>query len=731
MMLVLGLVTAGPAVAGVEQDFYPLHEEYWSGRVKAEAGEYSKHNSELLVSSISGSLNWNSWLKFDLDGLPVGAVVEEAYLHYHVFQLSNPRPANYVTALASDPVTAPADQLWQEIVGGMIVSNDVPHGTGWVERRLDSQGRQAVAAAIAQGWVAFGLYKYDDGRTQLNARGYQGPFKPYLRVRYSIPPVNQPDLALVAINSPAGEHAAGSGVIPEVVIRNLGDVSVPYSVSLVIRDATPDVVYSEVVELDGMEVGSDETIALPGLTFIGLEGDWSVVARVNADGDVNPDNDEAVGWFRVNPVPRGYERYGWEEVRQLPQAPSYQPVRRGGWLAVNEGNGLVYGAKGNKTNDFYGFDPVTDRWQQLAGMPYQEHLRWGRRAPQDGAQGVSDNRDYVYALQGNNSLGFWRYSISENAWEVLPDVPSGPARRRVRGGSNMVYVEVDGQGYVYLLKARDGEFYRFDVAAGNWQELPFAPAGVKARWDKGSWLVYDGMGTIYAHKPRYVRNTPEPHHELWLFDVRAGSWEQVARNGLPLLGRHGNRLTGRKAKDGAGAGWFDGGIWSLKGGNSQQYFRYDPGRNAWQESDPIPALGSSERKKLVKDGGDFVAYPRARAFYALKGNRSVEFWRYRLAPEGWVPGGGQAMPGRLGAERLSVGPTPATGPSVRLNWSLVGSQPARALVYDAAGRSVRRLELGQARTGSTRLDISGLAAGTYLVRLEGSSAPTQKLVVQR
>ncbi|HDQ99787.1 MAG TPA: T9SS type A sorting domain-containing protein [candidate division WOR-3 bacterium] len=364
-------------------------------------------------------------------------------------------------------------------------------------------------------------------------------------------------------------------------------------------------------------------------------------------------------------------------------------------------------------------------------MPWQQHPRWSRRAPKDGARGVSDESGGLYVLQGNRSLAFWRYDIGADGWEILPDVPAGPAGRPVVGGSDLVHVRVDDEAHVYLLKGRTGEFYRYDIAAGEWQELPAAPVGIKGRWDRGSWLVHDGMGTIYAHKARYTRSMPEPHHELWLFDVRAGSWEQAARSGLPLIGWHGNRRRAKRSRDGSGAGWFDGAIWSLKGGNSQQYFRYDPGRNRWHEEEPIDSPGSANRRRMVKDGGHFVAYPRGRAFYALKGNKTVEFWRYRLAPEGWTPGGGQSVAGQLAEERFSVGPNPVRGASVRLNWNLAAERSVRTSVFDAAGRLVKRLELGSARGGNARLDISGLAVGTYLVRLDGSHAPTQKLVVQR
>ena len=117
-------------------------------------------------------------------------------------------------------------------------------------------------------------------------------------------------------------------------------------------------------------------------------------------------------------VPQGV----WTEVEPMPSAPSGKGVKRGGWLEFCEGNGLIYAAKGYKTTDFYSYDPAANVWAVRSGMPYTTHPLWLKKPPRKGSKGCWDGGDYIYITQGNNSLGFWRYSISRDSFEILEDL---------------------------------------------------------------------------------------------------------------------------------------------------------------------------------------------------------------------------------------------------------------------------------------------------------------------
>ncbi|MBM3315733.1 hypothetical protein FJY71_07860, partial [candidate division WOR-3 bacterium] len=264
----------------------------------------------------------------------------------------------------------------------------------------------------------------------------------------------------------------------------------------------------------------------------------------------------AVRYYGLNrPAP------GWSEVEPMPASPLGKGVKDGGWLALDPA-GMVYAARGNKTPDFFVYDPAGNAngvWTALPAWPDGPE----GRPPYRGAAAVCDNSGHVYAVKGNSTLGFWRFCPDSAVWVRLADVPLGASGKKVKGGTDLACVVENGTGYVYLLKGPETDFVRFNAASGTWDEdLPPAPAGTRPKWDRGSWLVYDGERTLYAHKAKY--------HELWTFDVPTHSWAAQALPGMPLVGRAGKS---KKSKDGGSAAYHGGSIFALKGGNTQEFWR--------------------------------------------------------------------------------------------------------------------------------------------------------------
>ncbi|MBN2536707.1 T9SS type A sorting domain-containing protein, partial [candidate division WOR-3 bacterium] len=225
--------------------------------------------------------------------------------------------------------------------------------------------------------------------------------------------------------------------------------------------------------------------------------------------------------------------------------------------------------------------------------------------------------------------------------------------------------------------------------------------------------------------------TTEKHH-MFRYDIAGDSFSEVT--GMPLWGLHGGRLKKKKAKDGSSGAYYDGMIYALKGGNTQQFFGYDVAADTWTELDTVPTFGSTGRRKRVKHGADIVAYGGG-AFFALKGNKTNEMWRY-VAPAGMAlvsrPERSGAMGGRA---ELPLGVTCAPNPVARgqatVRYSLPQAGAARVSVFDVTGRSVLSRSLVATRTGAVRLDLRSLGAGIYLVKLEsGDQSWTSKLVVQ-
>ena len=192
--------------------------------------------------------------------------------------------------------------------------------------------------------------------------------------------------------------------------------------------------------------------------------------------------------------------------------------------------------------------------------------------PKKGCKAVSDGNGHLYMTKGNNTFGFWRYDAGAGTWTALTDVPAGNSSKKVKGGTDLAYVVRDDTGWVYLLKGYRCDFLKYNTVSGAWVTLPDAPAGIKAKWDKGSWLSFDGENTIYAHKAKYYDRASYTHG-LWRFDVRGDTWYSTQLAGMPLYGLHSGKIRKKKARDGGCGAWYDGAIRALKGGNTQQFWK--------------------------------------------------------------------------------------------------------------------------------------------------------------
>ncbi|MBM3323223.1 T9SS type A sorting domain-containing protein [candidate division WOR-3 bacterium] len=302
----------------------------------------------------------------------------------------------------------------------------------------------------------------------------------------------------------------------------------------------------------------------------------------------------------------------WKERRYMPSDPSGKAVSSGGWLTYDAGDGQVYAAKGHGVADFYRYDPAQDSWHQLWAV---QRGREGK-LPKKGCRGASSGDGSVYMVKGNNTTGFWRYDAAENDWHQLPDVPLGPSRKRVMVGADMVFVSKGESSFVYLLKGRGCEFWRYSTADSSWGSLPNAPLGSHPKWNEGSWLAFDGAQTIYALKAKY--------HEFWRFDVSGDTWYSQSLPAMPF------GPAGKKTKDGGSACFRNDMVYALKGGKTQELWMYDPVADEWEQRDTIPSRDSSSLRKTVKGGGDIVL--AGDEILALKGNNTRALWQYWPRP---------------------------------------------------------------------------------------------------
>ena len=148
----------------------------------------------------------------------------------------------------------------------------------------------------------------------------------------------------------------------------------------------------------------------------------------------------------------------------------------------------------------------------------------------------------------------------------------------------------------------------------------------------------------------------------------------------------------------------------------------------------MPTNGSTGRKRRVKYGAKLVGLGNG-AFFTLKGNKTVEMWRY-VIPMAMAGANGPERSGVMGRRTqlplgVTVAPNPLTGKRATLRYSLPKAGPAQLSVFDVSGRTVQSVSLVASRTGAVNLDLRSLSAGIYLVKFEADSySATQKLVVQ-
>jgi hypothetical protein len=497
------------------------------------------------------------------------------------------------------------------------------------------------------------------------------------------------DVGVTAILSPLDTVLEGS-VAPNAVVRNYGMFQENFFVKCrILRGVTP--VYFDSAGVSALNPGETTVVVLPA--WNATEGHYTVRCSCDVPGDANPSND----WMEKSfVVVKPQIPPGWLEVASVPLLPSSKDIKDGGWLARDPGLQLIFAAKGNKLTDFYAYSQLGDSWTSLAAYP----LGSENKPPSKGACACTDGNGTLYATKGNGQLGFHKYSFSENTWQQLKDIPLGISGKKVKGGTSAAYVYSGGQPWVYLLKGIKNEFYRYDTYGDSWQTLDPAPVGINPKWDKGSWVVYDGVSRLYAHKAKY--------HEFFSFNTETNTWSPDSLLAMPKLNANGKS---KKCGDGGCAAWYDGTITALKGGNTQELWHYTVSTNSWTELDTMPTNGSSNKKKKVKAGGSIVA-AGSNVFFAIKGNKTCEFWRFHLV--GGVGVREDVAPVTLpaGGEGLSVAPNPATGfATLRLPSLFAASSIIR--IYDIRGSLVMERP---AAASQLRLDCRDLVPGVYLVQ---------------
>jgi len=451
------------------------------------------------------------------------------------------------------------------------------------------------------------------------------------------------DVGPIEIVSPTGWIVKGSSITPSCSLSNCGDTTAPdYYVRLAISSGSQEI-YACSVNVSGHEPDEDTLIEFPVWVASDI-GAYSVFCRTKLVDDQTPSNDTLTDSFNVSDV--------WTKMADMPHGVKYKNVKDGGSLAYDPDSGLIYAFKGNNTYEFYSYNLVTGAWLTRDSIPA---LSNGKKKPVKAGGALCVRQGKVYAVKGNKTSDFWRFDPSsppDSRWYKLTDVPLGPNSRGVKSGTCLVAGVGDS---IFLLKGGSTEFWLYDVAQGTWDSLAPPDSETiesRTRWNAGSCLAFDGDNVIYALKGTGLSSI----NRFCSYDIGAEEW--TTQCSLPMISPPGTKKT--RVRYGAGIACAGSQVYALKGGNTNEFWRYDPDSEAWFTAVSVP-----QTLKRVKSGCALVT---ANGFlWALRGNNTLEFYRYLPTDQSPPPGQGEQA-STPGANEVAIA-TCANATATTPRWS--------------------------------------------------------------
>lgn len=178
------------------------------------------------------------------------------------------------------------------------------------------------------------------------------------------------------------------------------------------------------------------------------------------------------------------------------------------WVGIDN---RIYATIGGEQRPTYflRYDPSTNTWSDTAVADPPAGMG-------DGASIVWTGGNFLYALRGeffeNSPLyDFWRYSLADNIWTPMTDIPATAHDGGVGGvgdGGSLLYIGLwlsNQTDYIYALSGNqaypespvipDNRTYRYTILTNTWERLADLPFGVG--YYVGCRLGYAG-GRIYA-----------------------------------------------------------------------------------------------------------------------------------------------------------------------------------------------------------------------------------------
>ncbi len=365
------------------------------------------------------------------------------------------------------------------------------------------------------------------------------------------------------------------------------------------------------VYLDSRSVTISGNTTIP-IDFNPLElsaGIYLVKCSLYAINDTNLSNDTLSSKLRILEIPLN-QWFLWDSV---PLGERGKRVKSGGGMTDGsiKNEKRIFLVKGNKTNEFYLYDPIFNEWSRKCSIPY--YLLNPKYLPKKGTC-VAKAGQFIYLAVGNNTCEFLAYDLIGDSWTKKRPIPLGPTNKTLKGGSSLAKGKIGNKDYLFLIKGSNTrEFYAYDIANDTWLEMASTPYLEKeTKIKKGSCLASDGRN-IYLLKGGV--------NEFFIYFPDSNKWQPLKP--MPFYNRYGER---KKVKEGACL-VYEGGhdvIFAFKGGNTNEFWVYFVNGDSWHELPSLPLLPSN---KKIKDGASLLIF--AGGLFALKGNNTNEVWFFK------------------------------------------------------------------------------------------------------
>lgn len=364
---------------------------------------------------------------------------------------------------------------------------------------------------------------------------------------------------------------------------------------------------------------------------------------------------------------------------------------------IYDGSRYIYASRGNTDDSFWRYDTLADNWETLADVDFGAPNTASNNYFYAGGDITYDGNDTIYAIQGYTQANFASYSISQNTWTVMDDLPT-----LAYLGSSIAY-DSSTNGIFYTAGYSTADMYHYDIDTSTWSEKTDAPAtvyyGSEILKVGNSLFVFRGGGSnlVWKYKiatdywqvpnrgifgknyygasydlPSYGANVVKGDGNFMYltrgnysnnfsrYDTVTG--EVVMLDNLPSGSMYGHNLQYNSVNNKI---YYVATLW-------QKFFVYDIATNTWSEDDDPPALSNQYGTTLTFDGerymywtrgggSEFYRYdylsesgsrwstmaniPRAGNtaslvykdgyIYAIRGDNTLSFYRYEVASDTW------------------------------------------------------------------------------------------------